>query len=605
MNEITDIAPSITELGERLSRLRTELARRGLAGFVIPRADAHQGEYVPPHDARLAWLTGFAGSAGTAVILQNKAAIFVDGRYTLQVRDEVDTQLISPHPVMEISPEEWIADTLGKNDRLGYDPWLHTPDGVTKIQKACATAGAELVACADNPIDAVWVDQPPPPKAAITPYTLEYAGETSEAKRARIAKIIARSPADATVLTMPDSIAWLLNIRGGDVTHSPLPLSFAVLYADGRAELFLDPGKITSGLAAHLGNQVGLRDADQLGPALDALGREARHVLLDTSTAASWISSRLMQAGATLVSGADPCALPKARKNSTEISGMQKAHVRDGAALCSFLAWLDQAASKGGLDEMTASDKLQAFREATGLLRDLSFPTISGAGPNGAIVHYRASVKSNRLLEPGNLYLLDSGAQYLDGTTDVTRTIAIGKPTAEQQDRFTRVLKGHIGLATIRFPKGVTGAHLDVLARAALWKAGLDYDHGTGHGVGCYLGVHEGPQSISRRPNSVALEPGMIVSNEPGYYKQGAFGIRIENLVLVTEPQMIEGGERAMMGFQALTLAPMDVRLVVRALLTEEEAAWLNAYHAQVRETLTPLADAATAGWLANATRAI
>lgn len=600
-----DMAPTLTEPGDRLASLRAELTRRGLAGFMVPRADAHQGEYVPPHDARLAWLTGFTGSAGTAVILQNQAAIFVDGRYTLQVRDEVDTGLITPLPVMEQSPEDWIAQHLSKGGRLGYDPWLHTPDGVSRLQSACDRAGAVLEACTDNPIDAVWADQPPTPKAAITPYPLEYAGEESASKRARIAVLIAKIPADATVLTMPDSIAWLLNIRGGDVSHSPLPLSFAILYADGRGELFLDPDKISDGLAAHLGDQVTLHNPDRLGPALDALGKKAQRVLLDTSTAAAWISSRLMAAGAKIISGADPCALPKARKNASEISGMQKAHIRDGAALCSFLAWLDQAAACGGLDEITASDKLESFRRATGCLRDLSFPTISGAGPNGAIVHYRASAKSNRMLEQGNLYLLDSGAQYLDGTTDVTRTIAIGTPSAEQQDRFTRVLKGHIGLATIKFPKGVTGAHLDVLARAALWKAGLDYDHGTGHGVGCYLGVHEGPQSISRRPNSVALEPGMIVSNEPGYYKQGAYGIRIENLVLVNEPKMMAGGEREMMELETLTLAPIDVRLVARELLNDEEAEWLNAYHATVRETLTPLVDAQTKAWLANATREI
>lgn len=600
-----DIAPTLTELGYRLASLRAELTQRGLAGFMVPRADAHQGEYVPPHDARLAWLTGFTGSAGTAIILQEKAAIFVDGRYTLQVRDEVDTGLITPLPVMEQSPEGWIAQHLSRGDRLGYDPWLHTPDGVSRLQSACDRAGAVLEACTDNPIDCVWADQPPPPKAAITPYPLEYAGEESASKRARIAVLVAKTPADATVLSMPDSIAWLLNIRGGDVSHSPLPLSFAILYADGRCELFLDPDKISEGLTAHLGDQVTLHNPDRLGPALDALGKKAQRVLLDTSTAAAWIFSRLTTAGAKIISGADPCVLPKARKNPFEISGMQKAHIRDGAALCNFLAWLDQAAACGGLDEITASDKLESFRRATGCLRDLSFPTISGAGPNGAIVHYRANAKSNRMLEQGNLYLLDSGAQYLDGTTDVTRTIAIGTPTAEQQDRFTRVLKGHIGLATIKFPKGVTGAHLDVLARAALWKAGLDYDHGTGHGVGCYLGVHEGPQSISRRPNSVTLEPGMIVSNEPGYYKQGFFGIRIENLVLVTEPKMIAGGEREMMGFESLTLAPIDVRLVARELLNDEEAEWLNTYHATVRETLTPLVDAQTIAWLANATREI
>jgi len=600
-----DMTPTLQELGERLSLLRAEMKRRGLAGFMVPRADAHQGEYVPPHDARLSWLTGFTGSAGTAIILRDEAAIFVDGRYTLQVRDEVDTSLITPLPVMEQSPEDWIAGHLHKDDRLGYDAWLHTPEGVSRLQSACAKAGAALEACTDNPVDTVWADQPPPPKAPITPYPLEYAGETSASKRARIAEIVTKTPADASVLSMPDSIAWLLNIRGGDVAHSPLPLSFAILYADGRSDLFLDPDKISHGLAAHLGDQVTLLNPDRLGPALDALGKNAKRVLLDTSTVAAYIANRLTAAGAKIISGADPCALPKARKNPTEIAGTQKAHIRDGAALCSFLAWLDQAAASGGLDEITASDRLESFRRATGCLRDLSFPTISGAGPNGAIVHYRASAKSNRKLELGNLYLLDSGAQYLDGTTDVTRTIAIGTPSTEQQDRFTRVLKGHIGLATIKFPKGVTGAHLDVLARAALWKAGLDYDHGTGHGVGCYLGVHEGPQSISRRPNNVALEPGMIVSNEPGYYKQGFFGIRIENLVLVTEPRIPEGGEREMMGFESLTLAPIDLRLVARDLMNDEEMAWLNAYHATVRETITPLVDAPTASWLAHATRAI
>ena len=600
-----DMAPTLPELDARLALLRAELARRGLAGFMVPRADAHQGEYVPPHDARLAWLTGFTGSAGIAVILRDKAAIFVDGRYTLQVRDEVNTSLITPLPVMEQSPEDWIAINLKSGDRLGYDPWLHTQDGVSRLQSACTSAGAALEACTDNVLDAVWADQPPPPKAPVTPYPLAYAGEESASKRLRIAAVIARAQADATVLTMPDSIAWLLNIRGGDVTHSPLPLSFLILYADGRGELFLDPDKISDGLAAHLGDQVALLNPAQLAPALDSLGKNAKRVLLETGTAAAWIYGRLSSAGAKIVSGNDPCALPKARKNPVEIAGIKQAHIRDGAALCNFLAWLDLTAAKGGLDEMTASDKLENFRTATGCLRDLSFPTISGAGPNGAIVHYRSNPKSNRKLEPGSLYLLDSGAQYLDGTTDVTRTIAIGNPSAEQQDRFTRVLKGHINLATIKFPTGVTGAHLDVLARAALWKAGLDYDHGTGHGVGCYLSVHEGPQSISRRPNSVALQPGMILSNEPGYYKQGAYGIRIENLVLVSEPQTPPDGEREMMAFESLTLAPIDIRLVVRALLSEEEAQWLNAYHATVRETLKPLVDAQTQAWLTNATRAI
>lgn len=600
-----DMIPAFSELGERLARLRAELARRGLAGFVIPRADAHQGEYVPPHDARLTWLTGFTGSAGTAVILQDKAAIFVDGRYTLQVRNEVDVNLLTPLAIMETAPEDWIAQNLHGDDRLGYDPWLHTPDGVSRLQTACGKAGAVPEAVADNPVDAVWADQPPPPTAPIVPHPLDYAGESSAAKRARVAAKIAGTSADAAVLTLPDSIAWLFNIRGGDVTHSPLPLSFAVLGADGKARLFCNPAKISDGLIAHLGQDVGIEPSSALGPALDAMGAAKRRVLLDPGTCASWIASRLEAAGAKLIAGDDPCVLPKALKNPVEITGMRNAHLRDGAALCGFLAWLDQRAAIGNLDEISAAAKLEEFRAATGRLKDLSFPTISGAGPNGAIVHYRASTESNRVLEPGQLYLLDSGAQYLDGTTDVTRTIAIGEPSAEQKGRFTLVLKGHISLAVIKFPKGVTGAHLDVLARAALWKAGLDYDHGTGHGVGAYLGVHEGPQNISRRPNQVALQPGMILSNEPGYYKQGEFGIRIENLVLVQAPHMIAGGEREMMGFETLTLAPIDLRLVARELLNDEETAWLNAYHAGVREKLTPLVDAQTANWLRDATRAV
>ena len=600
-----DMIPTFAELGERLTRLRSELQRRGLAGFVIPRADAHQGEYVPPHDARLAWITGFTGSAGTAVILRDKAAIFVDGRYTLQVRNEVDVNLLTPVAIMETSPEDWIAQNLKGGERLGYDPWLHTPDGVSRLKTACGRCGAAPEAVAVNPVDAVWTDQPASPTAPIVPHPLEYAGETSEAKRARIAAKIAENSADAAMLTLPDSIAWLFNIRGGDVTHSPLPLSFAILDADGKARLFCDPAKISDGLTAHLGEEVRLEPPSALGPALDAMGAAKRRVLLDPGTCASWITSRLEAAGAKSVFGADPCVLPKALKNPVEITGMRNAHLRDGAALSRFLAWLDERAARGGLDEISAAEKLAEFRAATGRLKDLSFPTISGAGPNGAIVHYRANAESNRVLEAGQLYLLDSGAQYLDGTTDVTRTIAIGDPSAEQRDRFTRVLKGHISLATIKFPRGVTGAHLDVLARAALWKAGLDYDHGTGHGVGAYLSVHEGPQNISRRPGQVALQPGMIVSNEPGYYKQGAFGIRIENLVLVQAPQMIAGGEREMMGFETLTLAPIDLRLVERALLSDEEAGWLNAYHAEVREKLSPLVDAQTAAWLAQSARAI
>lgn len=588
-----------------VSLLRAELARRNLDGFIVPRADAHQGEYVPPYAARLGWVTGFTGSAGIAVILRDKAAIFVDGRYTLQVRDQVDTTIISPHSVIDEPPEQWIAANLSAGQKLGFDPWLHTLDGTERIEKVCQKAGAELVACPTNPIDTVWHDQPAPPTAPIVPHPIRYAGEASSAKRARVAHEIKQLGADAAILTLPDSIAWLLNIRGGDVAHSPLPLCFAILHADATVQLFAVPAKISDALQEHLGDAVSIAPPRALDAALTRLGQQQATILIDRATAAVRIARQLEQAGAQLQFRPDPCLLPKALKNDVEITGMRAAHLRDGAALSNFLAWLDREAPNGKLDELTAAETLQRFREATGELKDLSFPTISGAGPNGAIVHYAVTEKTNRLLEPGSLYLVDSGGQYLDGTTDVTRTVAIGTPTQEQITRFTQVLKGHIALSGIRFPKGVSGAHLDVLARQFLWKAGLDFDHGTGHGVGSYLSVHEGPQNISRRPNNVALQPGMIVSNEPGYYKAGEFGIRIENLVLVTAARTPQGGEREMMGFEPLTLAPIDLRLVDLALLNRDEREWLNSYHATVREKLTPVVASQTRQWLDSATRAL
>ncbi len=587
---------------QRLADLRAELKRRGLAGLIVPRADEHQGEYVAPRSERLAWLTGFAGSAGLAIVLDQAAAIFVDGRYTLQVTQQVDTALFTPRHVTEQPPDAWIAENLPKSGRLGYDPWLHTPDGLEPLRRAAVRAGGELVACDGNPLDAVWTDQPPPPVAPVLPHPLRYAGRSAEEKRAALGARLAEDGADAAVITQPDSIAWLLNIRGGDVPHTPLPLSFAILHAGGAVDLFIDRRKLVPGLDGHLGNAVAVQPPDQLGPALDALGRSGKRVQADPATAAAWIFDRLAAAGAGLVRASDPCALPKACKNPVEIDGARAAHRRDGAAVTRFLAWLADRAALGGLSEIEAADRLVAFRRENELFRDLSFDTISGAGPNGAIVHYRATPASNRPIEPGQLYLVDSGAQYLDGTTDITRTVAIGTPNSEMRDRFTRVLKGHVALGSARFPRGTTGSQLDTLARAALWQAGLDYDHGTGHGVGSYLGVHEGPQRISKLPNRVPLEPGMIVSNEPGYYKAGGYGIRIENLVTVVEVP-VEGAERPPLGFETLTLAPIDRALVEPALLTPAEIAWLDGYHARVRQSLTPLLDPATAAWLAAATR--
>jgi Xaa-Pro aminopeptidase len=587
---------------ERLARLRAELKRRRVHGFLVPRADEHQGEYVPARAQRLAWLTGFTGSAGLAVVLPQAAAVFVDGRYTLQAQAEVDDALYVRRHLSEEPATDWVAATLKPGEVLGYDPRLHTVGEVERFRAAAAKAGGSIQALDDNPLDAVWPDQPPPPLAPVTRHELRFAGESAEAKRQSLARKLAAERVGAAVLTAPDSIAWLLNIRGGDVPHTPLPLAFAILNNDATVDLFIDGRKLAPGLREHLGNAVRVAPPETFGEALDRLGAAKRRVQVDPASAAAYVFDRLALAGAQIHRAADPVQLPKASKNRAELDGTRLAHRRDGAALTRFLAWLASRALEGGLGEIAASDKLEALRAMGDNFRDLSFPTISGAGPNGAIVHYRASPESERRLEKGTLYLVDSGAQYLDGTTDVTRTVAIGEPTPEMRDRFTRVLKGHIALATCRFPKGTTGSQLDSLARRALWEIGLDYDHGTGHGVGSYLAVHEGPQRISKLPNAQALLPGMIVSNEPGYYKAGAYGIRIENLVVVTALER-RGGEREMLGFETITLAPVDRALIEPTLLEAGEIAWLDAYHARVREELTPLVDADTARWLAQATR--
>jgi Xaa-Pro aminopeptidase len=593
------------DIAARVGTLREALSRRSLAGFIVPRADEHQGEYVPANAQRLAWLTGFTGSAGLAIVLADRAAIFVDGRYTLQVRVEVPAALFEYRHLTEQPAAEWIAATLGAGQALGYDPWLHTVGEVERYEAAAAKAGGSLVAVADNPVDAIWHDRPPSPLAPVVAHELRFAGKPAAEKRHEIAAAMIASGVDAAVLTAPDSIAWLLNIRGGDVPRTPLPLSFAILGSDASVELFVDRRKLAAGLENHLGNEVAVQPPGQFGPALDRLGAAGKRVQVDPGSAAAWIFARLGAAGAPIRRAADPCQLQKARKNAVELAGTRTAHRRDGAALTRFLAWLAREAPSGRLGEIAAADRLAAIRGEGENFRDLSFDTISGAGANGAIVHYRASPQSEKRLAPGELYLLDSGAQYLDGTTDVTRTIAIGTPSEEARDRFTRVLKGHIALATCRFPAGTTGSQIDVLARHALWQAGLDFDHGTGHGVGSYLNVHEGPQRISKAPNAQALLPGMIVSNEPGYYKTGAYGIRIENLVIVTPCGDLPGAEREMLCFETLTLAPIDRALVMPALLTREEIAWLDAYHARVRETLTPLLDTETAAWLAEATRPV
>jgi Xaa-Pro aminopeptidase len=591
------------QCGPRLKALRAELKKRGLDGFVVPRSDEHQGEYVPRRAERLAWLTAFTGSAGAAVVFTDRAAIFVDGRYTLQVRRQTDTALFEPRDLITEGPGGWIETSAAKGARIGYDPWLHTAAAVEALKNAAKKAGATMVACDTNPIDAIWSDQPAPPLAKAVPHGLALAGETAEAKRTRIAEEIKAKGADAVVLTMPDSICWLLNIRGGDTPHTPFALSFAILNADGSTDLFIDERKSSPELAQHLGNSVRLLPPAEFTPSLDALKGKA--VAADPVSGAAAIFDRLNTAGATIVRLPDPCQLPKACKNSVEIEGTRKAHVRDGAALSNFLCWFAREAPNGHLDEISAAKQLEGFRKATGALSDLSFDSISAASEHAAIPHYRVTRSSNLPVKTNEIYLIDSGGQYPDGTTDVTRTLIVGKPTAEMKDRFTRVLKGHIALATAKFPEGTTGAALDSFARRPLWEAGLDYEHGTGHGVGSYLSVHEGPQNISKRPIQQPLKPGMIVSNEPGYYKAGEYGIRIENLIVVQEAETPPGSERKMMEFETITLSPIDLELVEASLLTPGEREWLNAYHARVRETLSRHVDNETRTWLNHATRAI
>ena len=587
---------------DRVARIRQQLSADGLDGFLIPRADAHQGEYVAPRDERLAWTTGFTGSAGFAIILDAKAAVFVDGRYTLQARDQVDESLFTIVPIHEVTPSNWLAQSISKNARIGFDPWLHGGAEVKRFKDALAEKSAVLVDVSANVIDRVWDDQPPPPAGAVRAHPEELAGESAESKRKRIAATLSEANADATVLTLPDSIAWLFNIRGQDIPRMPAPLSFAVLKADGTATLFLRPGQADDALSDHLGD--GVRVADRGDFADEVSNLSGKSVALDPASCPVAINDLVQKAGGEPITLRDPCILPKATKTAAEIAGARSAHRRDAAAVARFLRWFGDTAPGGDLTEIDIAKRLEDERRATNQLLDLSFDTISGAGPNGAIVHYRVTEATNRRLAPGELMLVDSGGQYRDGTTDITRTMAVGQPSEEAKRAFTLVLKGMIAISTLRFPKGIAGRDIDTLARAALWRAGLDYAHGTGHGVGSYLSVHEGPQRIARTGGEPLL-PGMILSNEPGYYKEGAFGIRIENLLVVTEPEPIEGGEIEMHGFETLTLAPIDRNLIDVSILTEEERTWLNAYHARVADEIGPDLSAEDRAWLTEATAPI
>ncbi|BCH24138.1 aminopeptidase P family protein [Mesorhizobium sp. L-8-3] len=593
---------------EHIALLRKWLNERGLTGFVVPRADEYQGEYVPPRSERLRWLTGFAGSAGVVLVLMDRALIFVDGRYTLQVRDQVDTAVFTPVNLVETPPDAWVRANLGKGARIGFDPWLHTISEAHDWRAAAEKSGAEMVAVEKNPIDELWADQPAAPLRPVEIQPIEFAGELAKDKLARLAGVLAREGATHCVLTDPSSLAWAFNIRGSDVPHTPLALGFAVIAAEGPHLLFMDKRKLSIEPEAYLTQLADLRAPGTLEAEIAALAAKDARIALDPKLAAERLRTLLEENGGKVLQLADPARLPRATKNEAEIAGTRAAHRRDGAAVVKFLAWLD-AQPTGSVDEITAVTRLEEARRQTGEetqrpLRDVSFDTISGAGPNGAIIHYRVSHATNRKLGDGELFLLDSGAQYQDGTTDITRTVAIGRPTDEMRERATIVLKGMIGISMLRYPKGTRGCDIDVVARIAHWKAGVDYAHGTGHGVGSYLSVHEGPQRIAKAGTEKLLE-GMILSNEPGYYKAGAYGIRMENLILVTPAEPIEGGDIAMYGFETLTLAPFDRRLIVAALLSSEERAWLDAYHARVLAEIGPMVGGDVLKWLEAATAPI
>ena len=593
----------MSSYADRLKALREQLKAEKLDGFVVPLTDEHMSEYVGSYAQRLAWLTGFQGSAGSAVVLPEEAAIFVDGRYTLQVRQQVSATEWSYESVPETSTTQWLEEHAPEGARIGYDPWLHTRDWVKKAKEALASRGAELVPVDRNPIDEIWNDRPEASKAHLVVQSDQHAGKSAAEKRTEIGDWLVKHHADAAVLSALDSIAWAFNIRGADVTHTPVALAYAIVHADGTADLFVASEKIGPDVRQHLGNGVRLHERAEFESGLSEL--KGKSVVVDPERAVAAIFEALEKAGAKVLPLRDPTILPKALKNPAEIAGQKAAQTRDGAAIARFLHWIDEEAPKGDVDELKASDHLEALRRENAELRDLSFDSISGAGPNGAIVHYKSSEKTNRKLEKGTLYLIDSGGQYLDGTTDITRTVAIGEPTEEMRDRFTRVLKGHIAIATACFPKGTRGSQLDSFARRPLWEAGLDYAHGTGHGVGSFLAVHEGPQRISpvgsaQSGGDEPLQAGMIISNEPGYYKTGEYGIRIENLVLVV-PRKIEGEEKEMLGFETLTFAPIDRRLIDVHMLDSDELAWLNCYHTHVLAKIGPTLSGSDLDWLQHA----
>lgn len=586
----------------RLEALRAEIARMGVDGFMVPHGDAFQSEYPPASARRLEWLTGFNGSAGASVVTTDKAAVFVDGRYTVQVKQQVDEKLFEHQ---DFAPgyktvREWTVKNLDKGGKVAYDPWLMTQSTLESLKEEFGKKGIELVPSQKNLIDTVWKDRPAQPQAPVKIHEEKFAGESSESKRTRLAKQLGGSGSDVALITMPDSIAWLLNIRGGDMAFNPFALSYATLDKNGKVDWFIDESKLSPEVRAHIGNAVTIRPMVDLESAIKAL--KGKTVQYDPKRSSAWFHDQLSTAGAKVTNGDDVCLLPKACKNPVEIEGIRQAHIRDGVAVSKLLCWLDEEAPKRPVNELEVEEKLLSFRKEQEHFQEPSFATIAGSADHGAIVHYKASKKSNQVLAKDTVFLLDSGGQYTDGTTDITRTVIIGKPTDEQKRRNTQVLKGHIALGSVRFPKGISGKELDPLARKALWAEGEDYAHGTGHGVGAYLGVHEGPQGISS-VNTTPLEPGMVISNEPGFYKEGEFGIRIENLVVVRENEQFKGGKKPILEFETVTLAPIDRRLIDADLLNKEETQWLDAYHQRVYDTLSPLMEGKELKWLEAQTR--
>ena len=579
---------------DRINALRAALDTAGVDGFLIPRSDEHLGEYVPPSGERLAWLTGFTGSAGLAIVLKERAAIFTDGRYTTQVRAETDGTLYERRHITEEPPEAWLREHAA-GLTIGYDPWLHSEGFLKRL------AGLQILPLSPNPIDAIWADRPAPPAAAVLPHGMELSGQSAEAKREAAAASLRKSGEQACLLADAHSVAWLLNLRGADLAHTPIPLAFALLRDDASVRVFLHaPDRVPEATRAHLGNRVSIEPRSALPRALDELA--GMSVRLDADATPAWFATTLRHGGARIIAGEDPCRLPRATKNATEQQGARHAHHRDAVAMANFLAWFSQEAPRGGLTEVSAAAQLLDFRRRVPGFVAESFPAISGAGENGAIVHYRATAASDRPIRAEECYLIDSGGQYPDGTTDITRTLWTGPGPAPAvlRARYTAVLRGHIALATLRFPAGVAGPHLDAIARRPLWDAGLDYDHGTGHGVGSFLSVHEGPVAFSRAAKVVPIQPGMILSDEPGYYLPGHYGIRIENLLLAREATPQPDQAKPFLEFETLTLAPYCRALVEPALLTPAERDWVNAYQARVLAQIGPLLEAPVRAWMAD-----